>query len=301
MHVSPGQEVKRGDVIAQLDPGLLDLKITGLRAKLRRQRQLEGLEAMDRQRRLMTDAQDLRKTINDNEIQQERDKSTRETLAQRHENLAALIKKGLVSDTEFFRVAVELAELEPKIKKYPEVIAQYKQDLADVVQMRKDMEKAGLTLHSDPDEESLKTEIDDDPQMKELRFVKENLTLRAASDGVIGLINFQVGEVVPTGAVVVEIVKHVPPTVDAFVPETLIIHVAVGQEFRISSLSNPQRYYRAKISSIMPRFVDQIDKTGSAPDRVIRGRHLLLTPIGDTTLLPGESVIIEGVSKPWYN
>ena len=298
--VSPGQEVKRGDVIAVLDPSLSDLKIAELRAKLRRQRQMEGLEALDRQRRLMTDAQDLRKNIYEAEIRQERDKSTREALAERYQTLAGLIKKGLVSDTEYFRVGVELAGLDPKLGKYPEIIAQYQQDLADVLRMRKDIEAAGLTLHTEPDEETLRTDIEDDPQMHVLRFAKDDLTLRAAADGSIGRINFQIGEVVATGAVVVEIIKHGVPTVETFVPETLTIHVAVGQEFRISSLTDPKKYYRATVTSITPQIVGQADKANSMTERVIRGRRLVLTPSGITSLLPGESVMIEGVPKPWF-
>jgi multidrug efflux pump subunit AcrA (membrane-fusion protein) len=298
--VCQGQQVKCGDVIAQMDTSLIDLKISQLSAELRLERQQEGLESMDRQRRLMTDAQDLRKTINETEIEQERDQSARTALAERYATLADLIKKRLVSDAEYVKIGVDLSELEPKLKKYPEIIAQYQQDLADVLHMRQLMDAAGLTLHAAPDGQSLEDSINNDPQLKELRLTREDYTLRAASNGTIGSIVFQEGEIVAAGATVVEIIKDVPPVIETFVPEALAIYVVVGQEFRLSTLTSPYQYYRATITSITPQVVGQTDTSNSMIERVIRGRRLLLTPIGDTLLVPGESIMIEQAAKPWF-
>lgn len=296
-----GQQIKRGDVIAVLDSQIIDLKIEAFDTKWRRDHQEAGLAALDRQRRLLTDAQDLRKTISETQILQARDVSTHAALAERHATLAALIKKGLVSDNEYFNVSVSLAELEPKLKNYPDVIAQYQRDLADILRMRQETESAGLSLLANPDEQKLKATIDQDPVMKELHAAKDDHTLRAASDGTVGRINFQLGEIVANGTTVVELIKSVTPSIETFVPEPLTIHVVVGQEFRISTLTAPYQHYRAKIASITPQVVGQVDKATSLTDRVIRGRRILLTPTETTQLVPGESVMIEPISTPWFS
>ncbi len=298
--VVQGQQVKRGDIIAQLDTSLIDLKIEGLSAKLRRQRQVEGLEALDRQRRLMTDAQDMRKTLSETELQQERDNSTRTALAERYEMLAGLIKKGLVSDAEYFRVGVELAVLEPKIKKYPELLAQYQRNLADIQHMQQLMEQAGLTLHADPAGQSPEAAVANDPQLQELRLTQADHTLRAAADGTVGKINFQPGELVTAGSPVVELIKQVPPTLETFVPEQLTIHVVPGQKFYITTLTAPYHHYLATVTSITPQVVGQVDKANSMIDRVIRGRRLVLAPTEPTHLVPGESVMIEQITQSWF-
>ena len=300
VQVVPGQQVKCGDVIAVLDTRMIDLKMAAFEVKWRRDRQEAGLAALDRQRRLLTDAQDLRKTINENEILQERDQSAHAALAERHQTLAALIKKGLVSDNEYFNVSVSLAELEPKLKKYPAVIAQYQRDLADILRMREEMAAAGQSLLANPDEQKLRASIEQEPLMKELRAAKEDHTLRAASDGMVGRINFQQGEIVASGAIVVELIKSVIPAIETFVPEPLTIHVVVGQEFRISTLTAPYQHYRATITSITPQVVGQVDKATSLSERVIRGRRILLTPTGAALLVPGESVMIEAISNSWF-
>ncbi|MEI7908927.1 MAG: HlyD family efflux transporter periplasmic adaptor subunit [Verrucomicrobiota bacterium] len=300
IEVVPGQVVKSGDVIAQLDTSLIDLKIEELGAKLRRQRQVEGLEALDRQRRLMSDAQNMHKTISEIEIEQERDKSTRTALAERYEVLGGLIKKGLVTDAEYFRVGVELAVLEPKIKKYPEFLAQYQRDLADIKEMQQLMEAAGLTLHADPAGLTPEVIVENDPQIKELRMTKAEYTLRAASAGTVGRINFQIGELVSSGTAVAEIIKQVPATIETFVPEPLTIHVVLGQKFYVSALTAPYHHYPATVTSITPQIVGQLDKTNSIAERVIRGRRLVLTPVEPTNLTPGESVMIEQVRKSLF-
>jgi multidrug resistance efflux pump len=298
--VSPGQKIKRGELIALLDTSRIEQQIAQLTAKLRQERQLEDLEALDRQRRLMTDAQDLRKIISETEIQQERDKSTHAVLAERYQTLAGFLKKGLVSNSEYFKVGVELAELEPNLKKYPALIAQYQQDLAAVLRMQQETEAAGLTLHRDPQGQSLEASIESDPQLQALRSSKEDHSLRAAADGSVGLIYFQQGEVVSAGVPVAEIIKDVPPVVEAFVPETLTVHVFVGQQYRVSSLMTPNQSYSATVTAITPEIIGQVDAANSMAKRVIRGRRLLLTPSGSTHLLPGESVMIEVVRKSWF-
>ena len=298
--VRPGQAVKCGEIIALLDTGLIDLKIEEIKARLRHERQEEALNSLDRQRRLMAEAQDLRKTISETEMQQERDKSSRAVLADRYHALAGFLKKGLVSDTEYTKVGVELAALEPKLNKYPEIIEQYKQDLAAVLRISHETEATGLTLRAEQAEETLEARIDKDPQMKEMLAIKASHTIRAASDGSVWNINFEEGEVVTAGSPVVVIIKTVDPVVESFVPETLTIHVAVGQEFRISTLTAPDQYYRATITAITPQVVGQLDKANSMANRVIRGRRLLLTPTEKAPLLPGESVIIEQAFRYWF-
>jgi multidrug resistance efflux pump len=298
--VSPGQVVKSGDVIAVLDTSLIDLRIEEIKVRLRRERQEEALNALDRQRRLVTEAQELRKTISETEMLLYSDKSSQAALADRYKALTGFLKKGLVSDTEYVKVGVDLAALEPKINKYPELIEQYKQDLATVLRLQQATEAAGLALHTDQAGEPLEASLDKDPQLKELLGMKDNHTLRAASDGMVWNINFQVGEVVTAGTPVAVIIKNTEPVIESFVPETLMIHVVVGQELRISTLTAPDQYYRAKITAITPQIVGQTDKANSMAKLVIRGRHLLLTPAVTTPLLPGESVIIEQIPKPWF-
>lgn len=298
--VRQGQEVKRGDVIAQLDTSLVDFKIRELDAKLRFERRLEGLEALDRERRFMEDVQELRKLISDTELLQASDQSAHAVLTDRYNAWADYLKKGLVSNTEYFKVGVDLAALEPKLKKYPELLAQYQKNLADVLRMQQETAAAGSTLRADPNGQTPDASIEDDPQMKLLRLTKDNHTLRAAADGSVWLINFQEGEVVMAGAPMVEIVKHVNPTVETFVPETLTVKVVVGQEFRVSTLTEPGKYYRATITAITPQVVGQIDKANIMVNRVVRGRRLLLTPSETVPLLPGESVMIEALPQPWF-
>ena len=297
--VRQGQQVKQGEVIAQLDTNMVDFKIRELDAKLRLERRLEGLDALDRERRLMVEVQDLRKLISDTEMLQASDQSAHAVLTERYNAWAAYLKKGLVSNTEYFKVGVDLAALEPKLKKYPAILAQYQKDLADVLRVQQETAAAGSALRADPNGQVLDAIIENDPQMKALRTTRDNHTLRAAAAGSVWLINFQEGEVVMAGAPVVEIVKHVDPTIESFIPETLIVHVVVGQEFRVSTLTEPGKYYRATVTAITPQVVGQTDKTNSMINRVIRGRRLLLTPSEKSPLLPGESVMVEALPKPW--
>ena len=298
--VIAGQAVKCGDVIALLDSSLIDLRIDEVRVKLRRERQQEALDTLDRHRRFVTEVQELRKTISETEMQQQSAKSSQAVLADRYQALGGFLKKGLVSDTEYTKVGVELAALEPKISKYPELIEQYKQDLATVLRVQQATEAAAAALRTDPAGEALEVSLEKDPQLKELLGIKDHHTIRAAADGVIWNINFQEGEVVTAGLPVAVIIKNVAPVVEAFIPETLTLRVTLGQEFRISTLTAPNQYYRATITAITPQIISQLDTANSMANHIIRGRSLLLTPSEKMPLLPGESVMIEQVLKFWF-
>lgn len=300
IQVVQGQEVKRGDVIGQLDTTMIDLKIQELAAKLKRERQSEALEIMDRRRRLMTDAQDLRKTIYETEIKMEFDKSSRVALEERYKTLDGYIKKGLVSDAEYVKIGIDLAGLDSKLKQYPEIIAQYQRDLEDISRMRQELDAPVGAAGLDAKPRSEDSDLAEDPEMKQLMAEKEDCTLRAASEGSIGRINFQVGEIVSAGTAVVEIVKQVPAAIETFVPEQLTVFVAVGQEFYISTLTSPNQRYKARIETITPQVVGQLDKANSMTERVVRGRRLLLTLTEPNQLLPGESVMIQKVADSWF-
>jgi multidrug resistance efflux pump len=294
--VQRGQDVKKGDVLAVLDTTLIDLEIEAAKRELSKDRLEQVLDALDRQRRLMGAVQDLRKSISEVEMQAESDKSAQATLLSRQKTVSALLKKGLVSDAELVKANLALAELEPKIKRYPEQIEQYKKEMEAILRLKEEMDAAGMTAF--PGGNSATTEsMENDPTLKELTATRENYTLRAASDGNVWRIERQPGENLKKGDSLLEIVKDVPPTVETFVTEDFTYFVYVGQEFQVRALTSPDVVYPAKVTAITANIVSQADLSSGMADRVVRGRRIVLTPEGETNLLPGESIMIEHVSK----
>lgn len=284
IHVAIGDYVQPGQLLVTMDTTMIDEEIEALKQELL-------MEAFDRENDFMRAEQRTREALNEVQLDQARREAEYQALTARYSNLESLLAQGLITDNEYSDITIELADLKARLNYYPEMIKQHKQDLDRIMELKQQMDSVGSSIGSLNEQ---------DRRLMQLYKEREAYQIRAASQGTVVDIEFQQGEIAGQGDSIIEIVKDIPPKVETFVPEDFSYDIEIGQEYIITPITQPKKIFKAKIASITPNFVGEVDQGNLMARHVIRGRRIVLEPVEPCQILPGESVMIERLSPSMF-
>ncbi|RMG45497.1 MAG: HlyD family efflux transporter periplasmic adaptor subunit [Acidobacteria bacterium] len=239
--VREGDEVRAGQLVAQLDPAGIEAQLEVTRAEIERARAELALLERGPQKEQVQQARERVRAA----------KAEVEHLRSRVARLARLRSEGLVAADQFEQVSKELAVREGAL--------------------RSALEQARL-LEKGPRPEEIqarRAEVERlEAKQRDLERRKAALDLRAPVSGVVVTsdLSERLGERIPAGGVLLEIADPSRLRAEVMVLEAEIGDVRVGQEVQLRFTAFPGRRFRGVVEEIAP--VAERDALGRAAFRV---------------------------------
>jgi HlyD family secretion protein len=121
-----------------------------------------------------------------------------------------------------------------------------------------------------------------------------DLTLKAPSNGIIGVISAHTGELIQPGKPIVTLVKLDESWVDIYIPEKLLPKMALNQLLPLKSPTFPDKTFQGKITFISPKseFIPASGSGGDAQESATFRIKLLLQSNEQHVLRPGMKVSV---------
>jgi multidrug resistance efflux pump len=271
--VVPGQRVKAGDIVAQLDTELIEQEIEVLKETIRRRNTDTHRLYSNTINRLKADRRDM-------VVRLAEDSARLDVLHREVTRLEELVDQRLVTADILVGTRARIAALDSTVDLYPSLIEQID---AEIAETRSIMD----SLHS---EDVLQAEYAANMKFLEQRHVAR--TLRAQHDGVVAEIAHPAGEVVRVGIPVVKVTIEQPPVILGFLHETDLGRVVAGQVVYLTPANNPDREIQGRVENLIPRINLVPDATSPLPNKISRGMTLVVHPIEALDFTPGQKIEI---------
>ena len=129
-----------------------------------------------------------------------------------------------------------------------------------------------------------------------LNFVtqeKENLTILAPNDGIIGTILCKEGEQFPSFETLMTIYEEKPSKVKGYVLESLILHISIGDDVLVNSSVLNTSSTRGKVVGMGSRIIEIPERLRKNPIIKTYGREIIIKIPKDNSLLQKEKVTIK--------
>jgi multidrug resistance efflux pump len=320
-----GQFVTNGQIVAQMDTGLVDAQMAVDEATLRDARDAFSLDqramvaAIEKSEAAVKEAEAALAT---QQMLQERDKVEAAEIRREFTRRQDLLTKRLIEETIANELRPEMAALEQGLLAYPKLIEICRQALESAVKHRDAMhaclrmdEEVGLSGAISNKTVASLSILEATRDLTKQR--KQKYTLRASRDGNISRIYIVPGNVVPAGIPIMHIVEPHPATVVGFSPELSPLHLRVGQDVLIWRQYEPA-FMQGEAPQVVPAVVESISTAVEAfPVRInpvqvqvqggvpLRGRRIIFKfkddqNSGARAFTPGETVEIREVYKGWF-
>lgn len=321
-----GQFVTNGQMVAQMDAGLVDAQMAVDEATLRDARDAFSLDqramvaAIEKSEAAVKEAE---AALTTQQMLQDRDTVEAAELRREFNRRQDLLAKRLIEEISVNELRPKMAALEQGLVTYPKLIEICRQALESAVKHR-DAMHACLRMDKDG---SLSGAISN-KAVASLSILeatrdmtvqrKQKYTLRATRDGIVTRIYITPGNVVPAGIPIMHIVEPHPTTVIGFSPELSQLHLKVGQDVLIWRQYEPAFLRVAEPRLVVPAVVESISTAVEAfPVRInpvqvqvqggvpLRGRRIVFRfkdglDFGARAFGPGETVEIREVYKGWF-
>ena len=274
LKVQPGQHIKTGDAVAEMDASVLDAEMAVERLQMDRQ----FGEAVSRAEADLRDAK----------TRQAETKGELEVLDAEVKRMDVLLAKQLIDAQTVARTRARQKALTEAVAFYPETIRRLEEDLARTRQRLRELDakmdgqRAGAAGEGGPETDRL--------GLLELR--RQSYTLRSSTDGVVSRVNNEVGDVVQAGAAVVEVVADEVRRIIGFLPEYNARAVKEGMTAYVTRSTGGGAVVEARVVAMVPEIVALPTRVNPVPSQTLRGRRVLLVPTGPADFLPGEGVAI---------
>ena len=283
IHVIPGQQVKKGDLLLEVAHTDVDLKLDKVNFDLAELSAKERLWAADlRSKITQLEAQKLNKY---NEIQ-----AKIETIEMEIAFNRTLIK-GLNS------VTISEAELEDKNDPKKLRINQLQKELASVV-VPLDVEikrlKQELYTMGNPYKVQMEKLAND---QKYYAAEQEKLDILAPTDGLIGNIHVKNAENLSSFSTLITFYEEKPTLVEGYVHESLILKVAIGDTIEVISSLHPEHVCRGKVVGLGSRIIEIPERLRKIAELKTFGREVLISIPEDNHFLQKEKVVLNVVTE----
>lgn len=121
---------------------------------------------------------------------------------------------------------------------------------------------------------------------------KENLTIYAQINGIIGSVNAKEGEKVSPFTPIITLHTKSPSYVKGYIHEDVYNKVAIGQKVTIASFSDLKNTIQGEVVGVGSRIVEYPVRLRKRPDFQIWGREIIIKIPSENNLLLGEKVRI---------
>lgn len=277
VHVMPGQSIKVGDTIVELNRPDLVLRITEL------SRELDAIEG--------------RSSLSNAEIDQK----------------VAEVKADLA--TRSLTLKSEIRNLETEYQKNKEIASKLKSlkgsnaesDGNDAMAMRiKSLKNELAVLQSNASEQikllkssgrlqksAGKTEAENlKKELAELQKEQAELIQIAKEDWVVGSVNARDGEKLSSFTPIVTLTHKSPTLVRGYIHERMYQRMDVGETVKVMSLGGTGKAIRGKVVGLSSRIVEFPARMWKMPEMPIHGREVIISIPAENPFLLGEMVTI---------
>jgi len=291
LYVEEGQDVNEGDLLAIMDASVLDAEM--------------ALAKLQAERQFALSVTEVKEGLRDARLRYAETLGELEVLNAEVERLEGLLQKKLVDAETVAQNRARQQALQQAVELYPEMIEEMKSDLevarARSVVMDLSFGEAPVSGGASPpmDEGVLGFEVSRS-QFGLLRLRKESYSLYAHQDGTVSRVYHRPGDVVPGGEPVLTVVGKKARNVVGFLPEANARDVEVGMTAYVTSASDPGPVVPARVVAITPEILTLPTRISPVPNRILRGRRVIMIPEGEHNLFPGESVTIR-FGRPFFS
>ena len=127
------------------------------------------------------------------------------------------------------------------------------------------------------------------------RKEQERLQIFAPSDGLIGSLHCRVGENIPDFNVLISFYEQNPNTVVAYVHESMILQVRVGDSLHVVSSVHPEEHCMGRVSGLGHRVVEIPERLRKIPEIKAYGREILVEIPANNNFLQKEKVMLQRI------
>ena len=304
LHVAVGNRVAAGDLLATMDTSLFDA-----RAALDESQLIEAESTVQSyQQSILEFVNDFESAIKDAMFEleterqaQQRDQAVLAVLRVELDRLEELRRRNLIGEQELARLRPEIAALEATVAAYPGLIAIHERRLQAALDDRAAMRS--LLMAEGQTELDVLSTIRDMREatadvvrlIRERRFLqRQDYELRAHRNGVISAIFHAAGVVVSAGDPVLRLVVEKPERVIGFLPEIYLGDMTPGQKVWVWRQSSDPEPLAGIVQSISPEIQGLPGRVSPIRGQTLRGRRLIVQVTDPHSLVPGESVRVEG-------
>lgn len=129
-------------------------------------------------------------------------------------------------------------------------------------------------------------------EVKYLEQIQEQLFLKAPADGVVGSINSKEGENVDAFSTIISFYNQKPTLVKAYVLESLILKVSLGDSLHVVSTLHPEHSCSGVVIGLGSRIVEIPERLRKMPEYKTYGREILVSIPADNHFLQKEKVVL---------
>jgi len=267
IEVATGQEVKKGQRLAILEPSVLETEWASVQAA-------HALDFRQAQRRFDDARLQAEAELNSLKLNKAREQAELAVLDAEVQRLQGLFDRRLIDGQDLVDLKARREALKAGLTHYPASIKQLEETIAWATSGR----------------QTLAAEVS--PELrKAYERRKELFELLAPHDGVVASVLRKSGETVSVREVVMTLAHKHSHRVIALVPEERALGVQMGQPFRVQSrMAARGEDVPATVSALSPEIIGMPQQRVLVPGRVVRGRRIILDLQGEHTFLPGEAV-----------
>lgn len=281
VHVSPGEEVKKGQLLLEASQAKYDLKLNNLEYDLKEQSINTALEKAK-----------LKNNIAQLEIKKQADIAeldaeirSLEAKIELNENLFDQISSIKVPENSTINKSARI-ELNQLKNMRAEIIAPINQQIAI---LENQIKKAGQPQILQKQRLNKERELVDTE--------REKLQIFAPSDGLIGNVHCIDGENVSSFNTLISFYERNPTLVKGYVHEKLILEVKLDAELSVSSSQHPNHEVLGKIVGLGTRIVEIPERLRKIQDFKTYGREVLIRIPADNPFLQKEKVTLNSMNR----
>lgn len=271
--IETGKTVEEGDVIAYMDPTMVDLEIGRFKERRRERGRDSAEKAHERVGKLRDDQLDVDLDISQLDVRLKGAAAQLEAL--KNAPPAARARKAEI-ELDVTMLNLERESLVARKKHLETLVAEREKILAEI-------------------REGKETEIlmnaEDQKQLAMMELKREWTILKARKKGKIDRIMKEPGEFVEAGESIVKIVAEAEQIL-GFLPQQEVGSVKVGDTVWVTSAVDRFTTFKSKVLSLSPRIDSVRDAASPLPNQAVRGRTILIEYPSGSGFLPGQPIII---------
>ncbi len=275
--VTPGQEVKEGQLLMEVQQSAIDFKLENI------SHDLQKLEVIALQQK-----QEIRDQINQLKIRRTTKVAEIESEIKTLESTIDYNKSLLKDLKSFDGVALEEDTNDPntiKLNALNESLALITEPI-DVEIKQLEQELSTIKTPSVVQQQKLRNEI------KYYQNEQNKLAILAPSDGLIGNILCKEGENISSFSTLINFYEQNPTLVKGFVHESLILEVQVGDSLKVSSSLHTSQQITGEVIGLGSRIVEIPERLRKIPDFKTYGREVLIRIPATNPFLQKEKVML---------
>lgn len=280
IHVSQGQFVSKGTLLLEVTRNDLDFKLSDLVhgiAELQAQDRLNITEIRGDLERLRAERAEKTGEIQAEIRVLESERLLNRSLFRDLQSLPGADSATNYSSPSMARINALREELRLAAEPFD----------AEIARLEQTLKIAGAPARAQIDK--LKKEID--------LYQKEQARLKiyAPTDGLVGAVHCQASENVQDFDPLISFYEQTPNTVVAYVHESMILHIGVGDSLDVISSLHPSERCRGRVSGLGHRVVEIPERLRKIPEIKTYGREILVEIPVNNNFLQKEKVVLRRI------